>query len=147
MIIAKIKDMKNYLLNDSMKAIYKFVNSTELERLSYGSYEILDNIKIIVDNFECLKEKKYEGHEKKIEVHVIIDGNALYEYADFNDNSIMVDTQYDENEDVALYTGDARGSFKLDKTMFLVVFPDDIVKYDLYDGKDNITKVIFNIAL
>ena len=44
MIIAKIKDIKRYLICPEMENIIKYVESTELDRLSYGVYELFPNV-------------------------------------------------------------------------------------------------------
>ena len=147
MIIAKIKDIKRYLICPEMENIIKYVESTELDRLSYGVYELFPNVVLSVDSYETHAEALFVGHEKTISIHIIVDGEAKYSYADFNDDSIAFVKQYDEELDEGTYKGDERGSFILDKTMFMIVFPDDLIKYEQKINQDNITKAVFTIGL
>ena len=147
MIIAKIKDIRRYQICPEMENIIKYVEGTELDRLSYGVYELFPNVVLSVDFYETHEETPFVGHEKTISIHIIVDGEAKYSYADFNDDSIAFVKQYDEELDEGTYKGDERGSFILDKTMFMIVFPDDLIKYEQKIKQDNITKAVFTIEL
>ena len=147
MIIAKIKDLNRFAYRKELKQISDYVENTDLSRLSYGTYQLFPNVELTIGNYDAIKNPCFVGHEKVIEVHIIIDGVVKYEYADFDDQSIMVKKPYDEYNDIATYEGEARGSFIMDNTMFICALPDDVIKYDIELEQDIITKAVFRIFL
>ena len=116
MIIAKIKDIKRYLICPEMENIIKYVESTELDRLSYGVYELFPNVVLSVDSYETHEETQFVGHEKSISIHIIVDGAAKYSYADFNDDSIAFVKQYDE--ELSLELAELDMEYDTMKTMY-----------------------------
>lgn len=146
MIIGKIKDIDKYIICPEMNFVANFILDTELNRLSYANYELNDNVLLNVDIHNTNLDSRFISKENKIEIHIITDGLANYEYADFDDQSItLVESNDDDLE--SYYIGEKRGSFLLDNTMFMIVLPDDVIKYDLSETHENIVKAIFTINI
>jgi len=72
-----------------------------------GKYEIDgDNVFLLVQHYNTapVAEKKWETHQKYIDIQYIEDGNEWMGYTDIT--NLSVDVPYDENNDAELYTGE-----------------------------------------
>lgn len=147
MIIGKIKDLEHYLILPELKHIIDYISKVDLKRLSYGIYNVIDNVTLSIDLFETNKCENFIAYDGIVFLQIILDGVAKYVYADFDDILIKSTGQYNEEENIGYFEGTERGSFLLDETMFMLVFPDDLIKYDINEEMKMIKKATFAIKL
>ena len=87
----------------------------------------------------------YEAHKKYLDVHYILEGCEGIATADVS--SLSVQTPYNEEKDIAFYTGSEDGRYCLHPGQFMVCWPNDAHKVAMMkDQPQPIKKIVFKIA-
>lgn len=128
MIIDNLKNIRDYSsINENFKKAFDFLNNTDLKNLELGKYEI-DGDKVFASVQEYVtkidEEKRYESHEKYIDIQVIIEGQEIMGYAKAEDLAVSEDMR--PEKDVIFYHPTLKGSsIKFYEGDYAIFFTED----------------------
>ncbi|WP_052487019.1 YhcH/YjgK/YiaL family protein [Gordoniibacillus kamchatkensis] len=93
-------------------------------------------------------EKRFEGHRKYADIHVVLEGKEYVEVS--HTDYLSGRTDYDEANDI--YFGDVTSDLKfsgyLDSGSFLICFPEDTHLVGAHvDTEVEVTKMVYKVAL
>lgn len=112
MICDNLKNKRDYSsINENFKKAFEFLNNNDLNSLELGKYEIDgENVFASVQEYvtKIEEDKKYESHEKYIDIQVIIEGQEIMGYAKVDELVVCEDRRPDS--DVIFYNSTLKGS-------------------------------------
>lgn len=126
MVVDNLDYLKDYqALHHDMEAVMRFLSSTDLNNLPDG--------RIMLDGTDCFvnvqticpkteSEARFEAHRKMIDIQIPLDGDERMGYAPL---SVLAQTPYDENKDIAFYEERPQEFVTVRKGMFAIFFPQD----------------------
>ncbi len=130
------------------KAVFKYLEDTDLEHLQTGSYRIAgDSVRVIVQQYDTrdVEELNYEAHRKYIDLQYVISGKELISVAGLDQYSTIV-KPYDEMEDIGFYDVNEGVLRQADDQLFFIFFPDDAHMPCIKDGERlPVKKIVFKI--
>jgi biofilm protein TabA len=130
MIKENIKHSSQYIaLGERFARLFDFLKATDFSKIADGNYE-LDGRNIyymLTSTTTALAaEKKYEIHEKYIDVHYVLKGHESIWYTDVE--SLAPLTEYDEQKDIRFYKDGPGSESVLGAEDFIIFFPNEAHK-------------------
>jgi len=149
MIIDKIKNASFYYgLGLRFKHALQYLSKTDFHALNPGSFVLNENNTTVkISNYITRDSEtcKAEAHQKYADIQYIIEGKEAIGYTHISLCSIV--SEYDENKDVAFYTGELT-EIPMRKGYFAILFPEDVHKPGLrYKEILPVKKAIVKILL
>ena len=144
MIIDKIKNLGNYA---QLSVVKQFLDEHP-EPLENGKYVINDACFVNVMEYETREDKGlYEGHERYIDVQMLISGNECIRIQNRRDCRISV--EYNDEKDAAFYTADQYMNCYLDGSNFAFLEPEDLHNPCLMvgDKPEAVKKYVFKVKI
>lgn len=128
MIIGKLKNLDAYKgLGENLDTAIEYILKTDLLSLSNGRTDIYED-KIFLNKFSynCTTEENgfFEGHEKYLDIHIVLNGQELLGYSDKSDVTAV--SEYDIVNDFTEYKGVINTYCKCTPSDFIILFPNDI---------------------
>ena len=152
MIVGKLKDIAHYKgLSKNIDTAIDFVLTHDLLALPKGKTLIDgDNVYVNRDTYVArpLEECYFEGHDKYLDMQIVLKGKEGFGYTDITDPGLVVTTPYNKEKDVTKYQNKATNEIYITlEEGYALVFPEDIhlAKLDV-DGKI-IEKAVIKIKL
>ncbi len=152
MIVGKLKDIAHYKgLSKNIDTAIDFVLTHDLLALPKGKTLIDgDNVYVNRDTYVArpLEECYFEGHDKYLDMQIVLKGKEGFGYTDITDPGLVVTTPYNKEKDVTKYQNKATNEIYITlEEGYALVFPEDIhlAKLDV-DGK-TIEKAVIKIKL
>lgn len=147
MIFDSINNANLYSLpGGRLSRALKFLKETDFTKLPEGRHEIDGNdIYAIVSDYDTKDADGVypEAHRIYTDIQYVVTGCELIGFASFNNPEIQ--KEYDEEKDFALYNAPV-SYFKLEAGMFMVLFPGELHKPGIKDGKtERVMKVVIKI--
>lgn len=132
MQLDKITSIDNYNMDARLYPVLQ-----TLSRMTVDNYQDVIREATEVINFNEFETKHpddcvYEGHEKAIDVHFILEGHERI-YVQKKD-LLTPKTAYNEADDFALFTGELMVDILLESGDFLVCYPDDAHQVGMRQG-------------
>ena len=133
MILDKLENKNLYTaLHENFKIAFDMIEGAVEDQLPVGKYESKDTEKgedlwISVQEYEtrCREERKFEGHQKYIDIQFIISGCEEMEVCDVSRMEKV--TEYDGEKDVQFFTPKGETTkLTLQAGDYAIFFPDDI---------------------
>lgn len=150
MIFDNIKNNKNFSsLNKNFIKAFEFLKNNDLKSLAVGTYDI-DGEKVfaMVQEYTTVneEEKKWESHEKYIDIQLIVNGQEIMGFAPINCLEIKED-QTPEN-DMVFYEETSKGcNIKFASGDYAIFFPEDGHKPGCLSGQPSkVKKVVVKVA-
>ncbi len=150
MIYDRIENLGVYfkdraLFENIEKVINDFIeNPFDNGRIDIDSENIWCNVAKY--NVEVKDEIKYEAHRKYADVQVMVDGEEIIGYSNFNDCTIT--ENFKPDNDIAFMTSDKGVMIPLRKGYFMALFPEDAHAPCLKsDNSDFAHKLVFKVKL
>lgn len=128
MICENIKNVIDYSsINKNFVKAFEFLRSNNLKGLDIGNYEI-DGKEVFAMVQEYItkdeKEKKWESHEKYIDIQLIVEGNEIMGYAPVTLLEVSEDQR--PEKDMIFYKETEKGSnVKFSDGDYAIFFPED----------------------
>lgn len=150
MICAKIQSTKDYSsINENLKKAFEFLEGNDLKELAVGKYEIQgEDIFALVQEYitEKEEEKKWESHEKYIDIQLIVEGKEIMGYAPIELLEVKKDLR--PEKDMIFYKESSNGSnIKFANGDYAIFFPEDGHKPGCALGEcSKVKKVVVKVA-
>lgn len=107
MIIGKLRDLSRYEdLSENLKTAIHYLQNHDLLKLEAGKYDIDgDNVKLIRESYNPrpINECFFEGHQRFIDLQIVLKGKEGFGYVDINHYGVDVVNAYDAAKDIAKY--------------------------------------------
>lgn len=151
MILDKLESSSIYLgMNPNFEKAFKFLKETDISTLEDGRYEIDgDKIYALVQSYITLKEeeKKFEAHEKYIDIQYIFRGKESIAWAPIN--LLELEAKYSKDKDISFYkNADYFSIANLKSNYFCIFYPKDAHKPGfIYEEPSKVKKVVVKIKL
>ena len=152
MIFDNIKNCILYSgVNSKFEKAFAFINRVFEENLEVGRYEIEgDDIYAMVQAYETKLETecRFEGHEKYIDIQVVVEGCEMIGVADIS--KAVPETDYNEEKDIAFYRNCQTASYCIAEAGdFLVLYPHDIHRPGMACDNipENVKKVVVKVRV
>lgn len=131
---------------DRWEEAFKFLAESDLSKLDIGEYELSEDVRAIVSEYETkdLEEAKFESHKKYIDLQYVISGKELIGHTNKEDLNVIA--PYSDVKDIMFY--DYEGDYFLSATPnnYFIFFPEDRHRPCIDDGeKTNVRKVVLKI--
>ena len=128
MICGNMKITKDYSsINKNFVKAFEFLKNNDLKELTLGKYEIDgEKIFVLVQEYVTQKEeeKKWESHEKYIDIQLIVEGQEIMGYAPIGYLEVEEDLRVEK--DLIFYEETSKGSnIKFSNDDFAIFFPED----------------------
>ena len=149
MIVGNRKDFYRYKeLNDAFGCAFAFLEtlSEDSSKASIDGNGVRGGISVIVqsDTFADGKPKCFEAHRRDIDIHYVLQGEERFGYAHVD--TLCPKTEYNEEGDYLLLTGDCAAYVTLRPGDFCIAFPEDAHIPCLTSGDtEKVKKVILKI--
>ena len=137
-----------YSLSENLKKGLVWLQTTDLNSLADGKYEINDeNVYASVQTYETKEDAKYESHRKYIDIQAVIQGSEKIGVTDLSNCKSCV--AYDSNRDLEFYDINCTEEFvELKEGQFVIFYPHDAHKPSInLAKKSNVKKVVVKVAL
>lgn len=146
MIYDNIKNLGNYKNYDKLYNILLFLKNNDCRNIKSKTVIVEDESFCNFISFMSKPEEicKYEAHKKYIDLHFIVSGVERIDTADVC--NLNIDTAYDEEKDIAFYTGKNSTKSYLREGDFMVCYPSDAHKVGMMEDKEAlIEKIVVKI--
>lgn len=152
MIVSNVKDidLKMFSYSKNLTTAFKFIKENDLSKLPLGKTFIdgnevyLNKMNYVAKNFE---DAKLEGHEKYLDIQLVLEGEEKIGYVDKNKKGIKVKQEYNEEKDVSFYESELDAIVKLDAGYFVLVLPNDLHQPSIKTSDNSVTKVVFKVKI
>jgi biofilm protein TabA len=150
MICENMRSRNNYSsINDNFEMAFEFLKINDLKALAVGKYEIQgEDIFALVQEYttENQEDKKWESHEKYIDIQLIVDGQEIMGYIKVEGLEIEEDLRAES--DIIFYKETLNGSnIKFTNGDYAIFFPEDAHKPGCAFGEcSKIKKVVVKVA-
>ncbi len=109
-------------LAEALEAVRRIGINPALGRYDFdGGYFMVQE-----GNTRPVKDGDYEAHCKYIDVQIILEGSECVVWEDIK--NLQQSVEYAEEKDRAMYTGEEKHIYQIEKGMFWVAFPHDAHK-------------------
>ncbi len=125
MIIDRAEYCNCYPYGSAWNTAFAFL-STITVNAEETKYEIQgDNIFAIITSYNTRESHKFEAHREYVDIQCLLDGQEVVESTTLD--GLAVDTPYDRQKDITLYTKTERGKAisLLEPGIFIAFFPHD----------------------
>jgi YhcH/YjgK/YiaL family protein len=128
MICGNIKITKDYSsTNRNFVKAFEFLKSNNLKELTLGKHKIEgEKIFALVQEYTTQKEeeKKWESHEKYIDIQLIVEGEEIMGYAPIS--CLKLEEDLRAEKDLIFYEETTKGSnIKFSNDEYAIFFPED----------------------
>lgn len=128
MICENIKQAKDYSsINKNFIKAFEFLKKQNLKELAIGKYEIEgDEIFALIQEYttQSPNDKKWESHEKYIDIQMMIDGEETMGYVPIDCLKISEDLR--PEQDLIFYDETEKGAYiKFNSGDYAIFFPED----------------------
>lgn len=96
---------------------------------------------------KSVDEAAIEGHEKYLDLQLILSGREKFGYVDKRRDGIEIASVYDPSKDKALYKGTVDGYLVLHPGQFALVYPSDLHQPGIDVNGGRIEKAVFKIRI
>lgn len=150
MICDNLKNKRDYSsINKNFRKAFEFLNNNDLKNLEVGKYEIDgENVFALVQEYitEIDENKKYETHEKYIDIQVIIEGQEIMGYAQADALFVCEDKRIEN--DVIFYNSTLKGNnIKFYEGDYAIFFTEDAHRPGCALGEcSRVKKVLVKVA-
>ncbi len=146
MIYDKIENLKLYFgMNENFETIAKFVAENDLKAMECGSYDVSENVKVGISEYEPATGGNFEAHRNYHDLQYAISGEEAIDVLpiDFAKNS----TGY--SPDIEFFTDSIAAATRvaLVEGTFAFLAPADTHKPCIKLGSDKIKKAVFKIKI
>lgn len=139
--IVAIKELNN--------SVYEFLNKFDPSQYSDGRYELEDGVYVNIESYttQFRSERKFESHQKYIDIQYMIDGEELITVCPKNE--LTISEPYIEEKDIVFYGNDLKGEdFLISSGCFLILNPADAhMPCVCVNGRQNVRKAVFKIPI
>jgi YhcH/YjgK/YiaL family protein len=125
MIIARLEDWRKYGIGGRLHRAFELLCSPEVLALPAGRHELDGERIIALPQGYATKEPsagRWEAHRRYIDIQYMVSGREAMGWTPAA--NLVVDTDYDQEKDIAFYTGQGP-VLSVDQGMFAVFFPHD----------------------
>jgi len=140
---------KYYSLHPNFKVAFDYLNSTDLNLLEVGKFEIAAGVKAIVSDSEGktaeVALQKFECHNKNIDIQVCIRGNETIGWKPRQDCTIAKGEGYNEEKDVTFFDHTPDMYFGIKDGQFVIFYPEDV--HAPMIGQGLIKKMVVKVAI
>ena len=131
MICENMRSRNNYSsINNNFEKAFEFLKRTDLKALAVGKYEVQgEEIFALVQEYttQNQEEKKWESHEKYIDIQLIVEGQEIMGYAPVEGLEVKEDLR--PESDMIFYNETLNGSnIKFTNGDYAIFFPEDAHK-------------------
>lgn len=148
MIIGKLKDLEKYIgLSSDIDFAIKYVLNTDLINLKTGKHILNDNVFVSRQSYLGKENALAESHKKYIDLQIVVKGVEKIGYADILNDTVVVKTPYDCENDIAFYDVIDEAIYEMTDLSFAVIFPEDIHRPGLKVNDEMIEKVVVKIKI
>ncbi|MGY3724883.1 YhcH/YjgK/YiaL family protein [Granulicatella balaenopterae] len=149
MLFDNIKYSENY---KSSPIIYRVLN--ELKKINLENFPessiVYEQDKLFANPVTLTSKPEkdciYESHKKFLDVHYILEG--VEGIATAHPDALFVKDAYQEDKDIAFYTGNENGRYYLEPGDFLICWPSDAHKVAMMkDQPTHIKKIVVKISV
>lgn len=149
MIIDSIQNAGHYLsVHPLFEKAFAYINTTDLEHLEVGKYDIAEGLKAIVSNKEGMTPEestaKFECHNAHIDIQLCISGTETMGWKPRQDCKAEREP-YSAEKDVQFYTDKPDTFFTLTNGQFAVFFPEDV--HAPMIGEGVIKKIVIKVKI
>ena len=150
MIVDTIANASKYFkVHPLFERAFEYVNSTDLENMEDGKYEIDgSNLKAIFSNKNGMEVAesiaKFECHNKHIDIQLCINGTEQLGWKP-REKCTVENGGYNEEKDVQLYSDAPDMYFQLTNGQFAIFFPEDV--HAPMIGKGTIKKLVIKVKI
>lgn len=128
MICGNIKITKDYSsINKNFEKAFEFLKNNNLMELSLGKHEIEgEKIFALVQEYitQREEEKKWESHEKYIDIQLIVEGQEVMGYVPIS--YLHIEDDLRPEQDMIFYKETSKGSkIKFSNDEYAIFFPED----------------------
>lgn len=129
--------------------VFKWVKKAYQEEIRDGEYDIIRNIRAIVQTVTTTprSERHFEAHRRNVDLHVCLDGSEFIEYVPVTD--LTAETEYNDEKDYTLYAlPETFGpTVAMVKRGFAVYFPGDAHMPGIYAAHPTTRKIVVKIPV
>ena len=148
MIIGKLKDLEKYIgLSSDIDFAIKYVLNTDLINLKEGKHILNDNVFVSRQSYFGKENASAESHKKYIDLQIVVKGVEKIGYADILNDTVVVKTPYDCENDIAFYDVIDETIYEMTDSSFAVIFPEDIHRPGVKVNEEMIEKVVVKIKI
>lgn len=156
MLVGNIKDFskKDFAYSNNLQKARDFINEKGLEGLL-----LLPIGKTVIEEGEVFinrqsytgkefKDAKIEGHEKWIDIQIVLKNVEEIGYVDkrkYNESNVT--SPYDEIKDKANYEGELDSIVKCEAGYFCQVLPNDLHKPCIKVNEEKVEKAVFKVKI
>lgn len=149
MIIDTIQNAsKYYLVHPLFNQAFKWIQSTDLLNAEVGTTQIAEGLKAIIsDGQGKTKEdslKKFECHDKNIDIQLCIRGNEIIGWKP-REKCVIPNGEYNIEKDVRFFNDDPDMYFQLTDGQYVVFFPEDV--HAPMIGTDMVKKLVIKVKI
>ena len=150
MIIDTLSNAERYHgLHPNFKAAFDYLNTTDLNTLETGRYEVAPGIKVIVAEAEGktaeIALQTFECHNKNIDIQVCIHGEETMGWKPRADCKNVKGEGYSDEKDVTFFDDVPDTYFTLKAGQFVIFFPEDV--HAPMIGEGVIKKLVVKVGL
>ncbi len=149
MIIDTIQNAsKYYSVHPLFNQAFKWIQSTDLLNAEVGTTQIAEGLKAIIsDGQGKTKEdslKKFECHDKNIDIQLCIRGNEIIGWKP-REKCVIPNGEYNIEKDVRFFNDDPDMYFQLTDGQYVVFFPEDV--HAPMIGTDMVKKLVIKVKI
>jgi len=147
MIIDTLANADKYVaLHPLFSKALAYINSTDLNAIEDGKYEISEGLKSIVATKIGMtaqeSEEKFECHNNNIDIQICIKGNETFGWKSRNDCKKQKG-DYNPEKDVLFFNDEPSMHFTLNGGEFVIFYPEDV--HAPMIGEDEIKKMVIKV--
>ncbi len=138
------------VLHPSFSRAFSFLRQYDFTAVELGRME-LDGTALYAlvqsYNTEEASQKRWEAHEKYIDIQYVVDGTEICGWAPAD--TLLPDTSYNQEKDVRFFTDGAPFTpVRLEKGSFAILYPEDIHKPGCAAGlPEAVIKVVVKVRI
>lgn len=152
MIYGEIKYLETYKgISKHLDKAIDYILSGEYKNGKFGK-NVIDGETLYFNCPENAMTKScenaiFEGHKRYIDIHIVVEGEECIAYTP--KDKVKLSKEYDLDDDYELYEGDIEMCFTLDKSKYLILFPNEphIAMLKVREKGEAIKKVIFKVLV
>lgn len=151
MILDKLENQNLYTnINSNFRKAFDFLNNKDIANLKDGRYEIdSDNVYASVQSYITKEDKckKWESHEKYVDIQYIVKGGETILWSPID--QLSIEEEYSKEKDITFYKeGNYSSRINLKDNYYCIFFPGDAHKPGcIFDKVINIKKIVIKIKL
>ena len=148
MIYDELENLNYYAgAGERLGVIFQYLKDNPLETLKDGRHDLEQGVYCVVGDFDVQEHGAFEAHRRYADMHLIIRGGEVMEWAPLHDLSGA--GAYDESKDIQLFECAPKRMIPLPLTagVFAILYPQDAHKPLIRLQSDTSRKVIFKIPV